>query len=137
MDDRPPTTIKVAGGLTALEGAIAVVAALVLVIRGLAGHDETIANGYGTAGWFGIIGGGVLLGGIVLFIGKRWGRAIAVVAQILLLPVAYALLTDSHQPLLGVPLAVAAVVVLVLLFTPASVRWLADDYAPDADRDES
>ncbi len=69
--------------VTALEGAIAVIVAAVLVIRGLAGHEEVAISGYGTAAWFGIIGGGVLLGGVALLTGRRWGRAIAMVAQIL------------------------------------------------------
>ena len=53
--------------------------------------------------------------------------------QILLIPVAFALLTDSGQPEYGVPLLIVVIVVLVLLFSPSSVRWLAADYAPDAD----
>ncbi|MFW0784175.1 hypothetical protein AAFP35_06600 [Gordonia sp. CPCC 206044] len=127
----PPTTIRVAGLVTALEGAIAVIVAVVLAIREAAGHEEAAISGYGTAAWFGIIGGGVLVGGVALLAGRRWGRAIAVVAQILLLPVAYALLTDSHQPWFGIPLAIAAIAVLVLIFSPASTRWLMVDYGPD------
>ena len=122
----PPTAIRVAGAVTALEGAIAVIVAAVLVIRGLAGHEDVAISGYGTAAWFGIIGGGVLLGGVALLTGRRWGRAIAMVAQILLLPVAYYLFT-SHQPAYAVPLGLAALVVLGFLFSPASVRWLAGD----------
>lgn len=125
---RPPTTIRRAGALVAAEGALGVVAAIVMVVLGLRGDDQSVANSYGTAAWFAIIGGGVLVGGIALFTGRRWGRAIAVVAQLLLAPVAYSLLTDSHQPLYGVPLVVAVIAVLILLFMPASVRWLAGDY---------
>ncbi|NMO01922.1 hypothetical protein HH308_11945 [Gordonia sp. TBRC 11910] len=128
IDDKPPTTIRRAGALVALEGGLGVIAAVVMVILGLRGDDQSIANSYGTGAWFAIIGGGVLVGGIALLKGRRWGRAIAVVAQLLLLPVAYALLTDSHQPLYGIPLIIAVIVVMVLLFMPASVRWLAHDY---------
>lgn len=127
---RPPGPLRIAGAVTAVEGAIAVIAAIVLTIRELAGHHEAAVSGYGTAAWFGLIGLGVLSGGVALLLGHRWGRAICLVAQILLLPVAYALLTDSHQPLFGIPLAIAAVGVLVLLFSPASVRWLGGDYGP-------
>ncbi|GAB88564.1 hypothetical protein [Gordonia rhizosphera] len=128
---RPPATIRAAGAVTALEGAIAVVVAVILAIREASGHREAAISGYGTAAWFGIIGGGVLLGGIALLAGRRWGRAIAVVAQILLLPVAYALLTDSHQPWFGVPLGIAAIGVLVAMFSPASTHWLAGEYGSD------
>lgn len=128
---RPPTTVRAAGAVTALEGAVAVVVAIVLAIREAAGHREAFISGYGTAAWFGIIGGGVLIGGIALLTGRRWGRAISVVAQILLLPVAYALLTDSGQPWFGIPLAIAALAVLVLIFSPASTRWLVGEYTTD------
>ncbi|GAA1480037.1 hypothetical protein GCM10009624_04770 [Gordonia sinesedis] len=127
----PPTPLRVAGAITAVEGLIAVVASVVLIVRELAGHREAAANGYGTAAWFGIIGLGVLAGGVALLRGRRWGRAISLVAQILLLPVAYALLTDSNQPFYGVPLAFAALGVLALLFSPASIRWLSGEVDPD------
>lgn len=124
---RPPSPVRIAGAVTALEGIIAIVVALILAIREAAGHKEAAISGYGTAAWFGIIGAGVVVGGLALVTGRRWGRAIAVVAQILLLPVAYALLTDSNQPFFGVPLGIVALAVLVLIFSPASVRWLGDD----------
>lgn len=126
-----PSTVRAAGAITALEGIIAVVVAIVLVIREAMGHHEDAISGYGTAAWFGIIFGGVLVGGLALITGRRWGRAIAVVAQILLLPVAYYMIT-SHQPWFGIPLGIAAVAVLVLLFSGPSLRWHVADYAPDA-----
>ena len=125
-DELCPVQLRVAGAITALEGAIAVIFAVVLVIRAAAGHHEAAISGYGTAAWFGIIFGGVLVGGIALMRGRRWGRAISLVAQILLLPVAYYLFT-SHQVGFAIPLAIAAVVTLVLLFHPASVRWISGD----------
>ncbi|GAA14001.1 hypothetical protein BPODLACK_01124 [Gordonia sp. YY1] len=125
-----PTQIKVAGAVTTVEGLVGVAVAVILVIRGLAGHEETAISGYGTAIWFGIIGGGVLVGGVALLAGRRWGRSIAMVAQILLLPVAYYLYT-SGWPVFSVPLALAAIAGLVMLFSPAAVRWLAGDLEPD------
>ncbi|WP_040694860.1 hypothetical protein [Nocardia vinacea] len=123
-----PATVRGAGGLVALEGAVAVVVAIVLIVRGLLGHDQSAASGYGTAAWFGILGGAVLAAGIGLFLGHRWGRAIAVIAQVLLLPVTWSLLTDSHQPVLGALLGLVVAGALVLLFAPASNRWMAEVY---------
>ncbi|WP_280252077.1 hypothetical protein [Nocardia abscessus] len=123
-----PATVRAAGTLVTLEGVVAVVVALVLVVRGLLGHDQSATSGYGTAAWFGILGGAVLAAGVGLLLGKRWGRAIAVIAQLLLLPVTWSLLTDSHQPVYGTLLGVAAVGALVLLFAPPSTRWMAEDY---------
>ncbi|MEV5833619.1 hypothetical protein [Nocardia sp. NPDC052112] len=132
-----PVTVRGAGGLVALEGAVAVVVAIVLVVRGLLGHDQSAASGYGTAAWFGILGGAVLAAGIGLFLGHRWGRAIAVIAQVLLLPVTWSLLTDSHQPVLGAALGIVVVAALVLLFAPASNRWMAEVYGIGPDAPES
>lgn len=131
-----PATVRGAGGLVALEGAVAVGVAIVLIVRGLLGHDQSATSGYGTAAWFGILGGAVLAAGIGLVLGQRWGRAIAVIAQVLLLPVTWSLLTDSHQPVLGALLGVVVIAALVLLFAPASNRWMAELYGIDSDAPE-
>ncbi|OQS13925.1 hypothetical protein B0T36_17565 [Nocardia donostiensis] len=123
-----PGTVRGAGGLVTLEGAVAVIVAVVLVVRGLLGHDQTAVSGYGTAAWFCVLGGGVLAAGIALLLGHRWGRAIGVLANLLLLPVVWSLLTDSHQPLLGTVLGVVVVSALVLLFSPPTSRWMAREY---------
>ncbi len=103
------------------------------MVRELAGHHEAAISGYGTAIWFAVIGGAVLAGGIALTHGKRWGRGISMMAQILLLPVSYSLITGSGLPWIGVPVGVLALGLLVLLFAPASLSWLeADDLPPDA-----
>ncbi|MFI6218413.1 hypothetical protein [Nocardia brasiliensis] len=128
-----PATVRGAGALVTLEGGVAVIVALVLIVRGLLGADQTATSGYGTAAWFGILGGAVLAAGIGLLLGKRWGRAIAVIAQLLLLPVTWSLLTDSHQPLLGAALGVVALGSLILLFAPPSTRWMAEDYGVEPD----
>ncbi|SEL96396.1 hypothetical protein [Rhodococcus maanshanensis] len=117
--------------LVTLQGTVAVGIAIVLLIRGLLGHDQTATSGYGTAAWFAILGGAVLAAGIALITGRRWGRTIAVVAQLLLLPVSWSLLTDSHQPAYGVLLAVVVVAALVLLFSSPSSRWMADEYGDE------
>lgn len=125
-----PRTLRIAGAAVALEGAIGVCVAIYLVIRAIGGHHESFISGYGTALWFVLIGGGVLAGGLAIYRGRRWGRAIGVIAQILLIPVAWSLLTDSHQPVFGAPVMAVAVVVLGLLFAPVSLQYLAADGVP-------
>ena len=132
----PPKPIRWAGALVAAEGAVACIVAVVLIVRGLLGHDQSQASGYGTAIWFVILGGAVLAGGLALITGRRWGRAIAVVAQVLLLPVVWALLTDSHQPFFGVLLGVVVVAGLGLLFSPPASQWMAQEYGDLEDTDE-
>ncbi|WP_067676111.1 hypothetical protein [Nocardia miyunensis] len=122
-----PGTVRGAGALAALEGAIGVIVAIVLVVRGLSGADQSKVSAYGTAAWFVILGGAVLAAGIALFLGRRWGRAIAVIAQILLLPVAWYMI-EGHQLQFGIPLGLIALAGLGLLFAPASSRWMAQGY---------
>jgi peptidoglycan/LPS O-acetylase OafA/YrhL len=84
-----------------------------------------VVNGLGTAVWFVLVGGVVLAAGRALVLGRRWGRGLAVVTQLLLLPVAWYLAVGSQQPAFGIPAAVVALTALILLFSPAAVRWAA------------
>lgn len=124
-----PATVRQAGALVELEGAAAVAMALVLVVRGLVGADQTVVSGFGTAAWFAIIGSGVLAAGWALWTGRRWGRGIGVFAQLLLLPVSWYVAVGSQQWVYGVPLAVVALITLALLFSPSAVAWSAQDSA--------
>lgn len=114
-----------AGVIVVVQGVAALVVAAVLVVRGLAGADQRVVNGLGTAIWFAVVGGGVLAAGYALMAGKRWGRGLAVFTQLLLLPVAWYLAVGSHQPAFGIPLGIVALTALILLFSPAAVRWAA------------
>jgi peptidoglycan/LPS O-acetylase OafA/YrhL len=129
-----PSVVRYAGYLVGVEGVLAVVSAVVLVVRALAGADQHVVNGYGTAAWFVIIGAAVLAAGWALITGRRWGRGIAVFANLLLLGVAY-YVYGSHQLVYAVLIAVIALVTLGLLFSPAAVQWASsgrDTGHPDA-----
>ena len=109
-------------------------AAVVYVVSGLSGADQPGLNFFGTAAWFAIIGGGVLAAGWALWTGRRWGRGLAVFAQLLLLPVTWYVAVGSHQWLYGIPVAAVALITLVLLFSPSALQWLgAQDSAASAD----
>lgn len=117
--------MRAAGVIVALQGVAALAVAAALVVRGIAGADQRVVNGLGTAIWFVLVGAVVLAAGRALVIGKRWGRGLAVVTELLLLPVAWYLAVGSHQPAFGIPVGAVALATLVLLFTPAAVRWAA------------
>jgi PGF-CTERM protein len=117
--------VRRAGVLVAAEGVAALVVAAVLVVRGLTGADQRVVNGFGTAVWFVVIGGAVLAAGWALVSGRRWGRGVAVFAQLLLLPVAWYIAAGSHQPGYGIPIAVVALAALALLFSRPAVNWVA------------
>ena len=114
-----------AGVIVAVQGVAALVVALVLVVRAVAGADQRVVNGLGTAVWFVLIGVVVLAAGRALTSGKRWGRGLAVITQLLLLPVAWHLAVASHHPAFGIPAGVVVLTVLGLLFSPGAVRWAA------------
>ena len=126
----PPSTVRRAGAVVALEGSALVVVAGVLVVRHLAGTDDPpFLSGYGTAAWFAVMGSAVLAAAWALWTGRRWGRGVAVFAQLLLLPIAWYMAVDSNRWSYGVPVALVAVVALGLLFSPSAVQWLSQDPA--------
>lgn len=114
-----------AGLLVAVQGVAALAVAVALVVRGIAGADQRVVNGLGTAVWFLLVGGVVLAAGRALARGRRWGRGLGIFTQLLLLPVAWYLAAGSHRPAVGVPVGILAAAVLVLLFSPPALRWAA------------
>jgi hypothetical protein len=120
-----PAAVRGAGVVVVVEGLAALVVAAVLLVRGIAGADQREVNGLGTAVWFLLVGGVVLAAGRALILGRRWGRGLAVFTQLLLLPVAWYVAVGSRQPAFGIPAGVVALTALVLLFSPAGVRWAA------------
>jgi len=119
-----PRSVRGAGAIVAAQGAIGLVLAAALLIRGLGGADQRVVNGFGTAAWFALVGGAVLAAGCALLAGRRWGRGLAVFAELLLLPVAWYLAVGSHRPLVGIPVGIIALTALTLLFSPPAVRWV-------------
>ena len=125
MASESPLTVRRAAVLVGLQGAVGVVAAVVYAIRGLAGADRHIVDGFGNAGWFGLIGAAVLAAAWALWAGRRWGRGLAVFAQMLILPATWYAGVGSHRWGYAVPVAAVSVAVLVLLFSPSALRWVA------------
>jgi peptidoglycan/LPS O-acetylase OafA/YrhL len=120
-----PAAVRQAAVVVAVEGAALVAVAAVLVIRHLAGTTDPVwLSGYGTAAWFVVMGSAVLAAAWALWTGRRWGRGIAVFANLLLLPVAYYMTIGSGQWGYGVPVAVVAIVALALLFSRSTVEWV-------------
>jgi hypothetical protein len=125
-----PASVRGAGLIVAMQGVAALVVAVVLLIRALSGAGQRVVNGFGTAGWFALVGGAVLAAGYALLAGRRWARGLAVVAELLLLPEAYYITVGSHRAPIGIPVAILALAVLVLLFSPGAIRWAAGESQP-------
>lgn len=127
-----PSAVRVAGVITALQGALAIGMAVALAVRKLGGHREAAISGYGTATWFAIMGSAVLAAGWALWAGRRWGRGISVSANLLLLGVAW-YVHSSGQLIYAVLVGVVSVTVLALLFSPPVLAWLTQDSAARSD----
>ncbi|HEX5145356.1 MAG TPA: hypothetical protein VFW21_15940 [Mycobacterium sp.] len=127
-----PAPVRWAGYLVAAEGAVAVVVALIYLFHVVTGSNQDVVRGlpgagafsYGTAAWFAIMGAAVAAAGWALTTGRRWGRGIAVFANLLLLGVAY-YIYGAGQTVYAALVVVAALVALGLLFSPAAVHWMA------------
>lgn len=130
-----PRTVRAAGGIAALQGTLAIVVAVTLTVRELAGHHEDAISGYGTAAWFAVMGSAVVAGGYALWSGRRWGRGIAVFANLVLLGVAYYVYSSGRLPY-AVVIAAASIAVLAMLFSPSALHWLtqSSDSAASPDR---
>jgi len=134
-----PPSVRRAAALVGLQGAVGVVAAVVLLVRGFTGADQRVVNGFGTAGWFALIGAVLLTAAWALWTGRRWARGIAIYAQMLLLPVSWYVGVGSHRWIYAVPVALISVAILVLLFSRSTIDWLtsrpesesADNSGPD------
>ncbi len=127
-----PSTVRQAGAVVAFEGFAAEAMAVVLLVAHFSDSEHLAGfSGPGTAVWFAVMGTPLLAAGWALWTGRRWGRGIAVFAQLLLLPVAWYMAVGSAQWALGAPIAVVAVAVLGLLFSPSALQWLSADASGD------
>jgi peptidoglycan/LPS O-acetylase OafA/YrhL len=128
-----PPVVRGTGVVVALEGVVALLFAVALVIGGINGTDAKVA--YGTAVWFLLAGAAVSGAGWALWRGRHWGRGVAVFVQLLLLGVAWYMLSGSHRPEFGVPLGAVALLTLGLLFSGPALKWAA--HQPDSDNSDS
>jgi len=118
-----PLTIRGAGLLVGLQGLTGLGFAVALLVRGFGGGSSAGNNVFGEAGYFTVLGGGVVAVGVALVLGKHWARSPAVVVELLLLGVAWYAGGPSGRPEIGVPVGLLCVVVMYLLFTVRSREW--------------
>ncbi|NMD54491.1 MULTISPECIES: hypothetical protein [Tsukamurella] len=126
-----PGTVRAAGAIVALEGLAALALGVVELIRGITGAADTTTGAYGMAFWMIPIGLGVLAGGIALLRGRRWGRTVGVLTNLLLGCAGISGAFAQSRPEIGLPLVAVAAAVLVLLFSPPTVAWLEGEYRRD------
>jgi hypothetical protein len=125
----PPTSVRAAAAVVCLQGLLGVLFAVALVVRALNGA-ERVADVLGEAGYFAVLGGGVLAVGVALLRGRRWARTPALVVQLLLLGVAWYAAGSSGRPEYGVPIGVACLATGAALLTGRARAWA---YRPPAE----
>lgn len=111
---------------------------MALIVRAVEGHREetVVISGYATAAWFVILGGGLMAAGVGLLRGRRWGRGLVLIAELLILvAVGSTLFGATESAIFGdvgftmylgaVTLAVSCAVALVALLRRDAVEWYA------------
>lgn len=118
-----PRPVRVAGVLVGLQGLLAGLAAVLLLVRALTGSAGLVV--LGGALLFAVFAAGLIAIARGLLLGQHGARGPAVVVQLLLLPVVYSLLGPSDQVVLGILAALVVGGILVALFTGPARAWAA------------
>jgi hypothetical protein len=114
-----------------LQGILGVLFAAALMTRAIGGSAR-MADVLGEAGYFIVLGGGVLAVGASLLRGRRWARTPALVLQLLLLGVAWYATGPSGRPEYGVPVGLMCLGVGAALLTGRARAWAYRDDGPSA-----
>ncbi|MFB4312555.1 hypothetical protein [Actinomadura sp. 21ATH] len=118
-------TVNAAAALEAAEGATAIGFGLFVGFETVIGEAVDPASAIGVTVLALAGGAGMLACARGLLRAEPWSRAPTVLTQLFALPVAWSL-WQSEQPLLAVPLGLAAVLTLVLALSPPSTDWLVE-----------
>ncbi len=121
----PPAPLLVAASLTAIEGLLLLIQAVVVVATA---SGARAAMDVTTTLFFVLYAGALIFCAWAVTRGQSWARSPIVLAQLIQLGVAFSF-WGGDTALIAVGLTVAAVVVLVGVLHPASVDHLADDPA--------
>lgn len=120
--------MRIAGLLVAAQGLVGVAVTIVALVRATMGAVAP-SVAMVTAGWLALCAAALLALAVGLLRGRAGVRNPAVVAQLLLLGVAWYAAGPSGQPAYGVPAACVCVAILMLLFSRSTTGWI---YAADA-----
>jgi hypothetical protein len=109
-----------------VQGVAGVVFAVVLGVRAI-GAGVAAGDVLAEGGYFLLVGGALVAVGAGLVRGRRWARTPAIVAELLLLPAVYSLLSVK-QLVWGVLSGVVVIATFLLLISEASRAWSMDLY---------
>lgn len=131
-----PTTIRLGAGAALLQVLVAFGTAFYLIYADLTSDvSDTIESDAAAAQWIGtgtaififILFGVVLAGAVNLLRGGNWGRSPIVMMGVLLLPVAWYMMSEG-MVLAGIGTGILAAAALVFMLHPRSTEWIAANY---------
>jgi hypothetical protein len=120
-----PATLTAAAGIEALEGLAMIGLGVFVGVETIVARSYSVMNAVALAVCAVALGAGLLAVGRALFQARRWGRTPALLTQVFGFVIAVYTI-QAHQYAIGVPIVVAAVAALVLLFSPPSTHALVD-----------
>ena len=132
---RKPALLCVLSVLILLEGAGVAAAAIYLVVEIFAAPSASIASAVALAVVVAVAAVALILLARGVLQARPWIRGATVCIAVLQLLVAYSIII-TKEPTLGWVLAVPAVALLVLVFSPAVIRATARDRREDEDEDD-
>ncbi len=125
----PPKPVAGAGVLVCLEAMGVVILAVVVVVSGF-GNSAAAGQLLAQAAYFVVLAAAMVLCGVALLQGRRWGRTPTIVIQILLLAVGYWMAVPSGRTGWGIALIALAVLTGGLLITRPANDWISRFPAP-------
>jgi hypothetical protein len=123
---RRPWQVAVAGALVGAQALVGIAVAAWFAVLAFAQDGPVNGAVLGEAGYFLVMGAGLLTVGVGLVLGRRWARTPAIVTQLLLLPFVYSLLGGSRQLLLGLLAGAIVLSAFLLLISEPSREWAMD-----------
>lgn len=127
-----PREVRVAGIIGLVPGLTLLVVGVVLLVGALGG-ESVLPGIYAQVAVFLLLGSGAIAcaGGLVL--GRTWARSPVVVIALMMLGMGWYATGPSDKAVYGVPVLIAAVTVLVLLFRRPARAWVLGQVAGESE----
>lgn len=129
-----PRAVRMAGVLAAIPGFLLLALAILLLVEST-GPTQLEGNIYAEAGFYVVFGAGTIASATGLLLGKTWARSPVVVIALILIGVGWYATGPSGRPGFGLPVIVAGVAIMVLLFGKDSRAWALGQLPGESEED--
>lgn len=118
-----PREVRAAGIIGLVPGLVLFVVGVVLLVQALSG-DTVLPGIYAQVAVFILLAVGAIVAAGGLVLGRTWARSPVVVIGLMMLGIGWYVTGPSGKTAFGVPVLIAAVAVLVLLFRRPARAWV-------------